>query len=182
MIKINLVPQELLARARQRQMILQASAVGAVVAGFFVLVSLNHVFGLYRMQNDYKYDESRLQSLKAVVAQVEEAEKAAGAVRSRLKVIDDLLKGRAFYPIFMSDFARTVPATVRVTNLTTSTQANNATKLSISATAQTSDDIASWMRTLQGDAHFAGIELGAVTASGVRQYSFTITATYAVKL
>jgi Tfp pilus assembly protein PilN len=181
MIRVNLVPVELLARARQRQLILQATGVGAVVATGLVLVSLSHWFSLFRLQNDFKYDEAKLQSLKAIVSQVEELEKSAALVHSRLDVIEDLLKGRAFYPLFMSDFARTVPATVRVTQLTTTSLASNSVKMSISATAQSSDDIATWMRTLQGNANFQNIELGAVSGTG-RTYTFTINAGYTIKL
>ena len=181
MIKVNLVPIELLARARQRQLVLQAAGIGAIVATVLVLVSVSHWFSLYRLQNDYKYDEAKLQSLKAIVSQVEELEKSAALVHSRLDVIEDLLKGRAFYPIFMSDFARTVPATVRVTQLTTSYQASSSVKLTIAAVAQSSDDIATWMRTLQASGNFQGIELGPVSGSG-RGYTFTINAAYTIKL
>jgi Tfp pilus assembly protein PilN len=181
MIKVNLVPIELLARARQRQFLFQAAGLSAVVATGVVLLSLSHLFGLYRLQNDYKYDEAKLEKLKAIVAQVEELEKAASAVHSRLEVIENLLKGRAFYPIFMSEFARTVPSTVRVTQLTTTSQPGNSVKLTISATAQTSDDIAAWMRSLQGSGNFQGVELGAVSNAS-HEYTFTINASYSVKL
>jgi len=181
MIKVNLVPIELLARARQRQLILQFSAIGALVATILVLVSLSHWFSLFHLQNDYKYDEAKLEKLKAIVGQVEDLEKAAKAVHSRLDVIEDLLKGRAFYPYFMSEFARTVPATVRVTNLTTTSTANNSVKLAISATALNSDDIATWMRTLQSSGNFLNVELLSVNG-GAHSYSFTINAAYTVKL
>jgi len=181
MIKVNLVPIELLARARQRQLVLQAAGVGAIVATVLVLVSLSHWFSLYHLQNDYKYDEAKLNSLKAIVSQVEELEKSSALVHSRLDVIESLLKGRAFYPLFMSEFARTVPSTVRVTNMATSSQASNSVKLTISATAESSDDIATWMRTLQSSANFQNIELGAVSGSG-RSYTFTINAVYTIKL
>jgi Tfp pilus assembly protein PilN len=181
MIRVNLVPVELLARARQRQLLLQATGVGAVVATALVLVSLSHWFSLFRLQNDYKYDESKLNSLKAIVSQVEDLEKSAALVHSRLDVIEDLLKGRAFYPLFMSDFARTVPSTVRVTQLTTSSQASNSVKLGITATAESSDDIATWMRTLQANGNFSGVELGTVSGTN-RSYTFTISAAYKIKL
>jgi Tfp pilus assembly protein PilN len=181
MIRVNLVPIELLARARQRQLMLQAAGVGAILATGVVLLSLSHWFSLFRLENDYKYDEAKLQSLKAIVSQVEELEKSAALVHSRLDVIESLLKGRAFYPLFMSDFARTVPNTVRVTQLSTTSQASNSVKLSISATALSSDDIATWMRTLQADANFQNIELGAVNGTG-HEYTFTISAAYAIKL
>ncbi|MFI5347140.1 MAG: PilN domain-containing protein [Elusimicrobiota bacterium] len=182
MIKINLVPSEILAKARQRQLMLQAGLIGGVLAVVIVLISMGHWFGLYRLQNDYNYKEAKLKKLGAIVAQVEELEKAAAAVRARLGVIEDLLKGRAFYPFFMSDFARTVPAGVRVTQLTTATQPNSTVKLTIGASATTNEDVAAWVRTLQGTPHFAAVELGAVTAAGARQYNFTITATYTNKL
>jgi Tfp pilus assembly protein PilN len=181
MIKVNLVPAEILAKARQRQLMLQAALVGSVLAFGLVFISGGHWFGLYRLQNDYTYKESKLKKLGAIVAQVEELEKASAAVRARLSVIEDLLKGRAFYPFFMSDFARTVPAGVRVSSMNTATQPNSV-KLTISAVASTNEDIAAWVRTLQTTAHFSGIELGPVNSSGRTQYSFTITALYTNKL
>ena len=181
MIKVNLVPAEILAKARQRQLVLQVSLVGSVLAVVLVLISVWHWFGLYRLQNDYNYKEARLKKLGAIVAQVEELEKAAAAVRARLGVIEDLLKGRAFYPFFMSDFARTVPAGVRVTQLNTVTQPGSAVKLNITAIASTNEDVANWVRILQGTPHFSSIELGPVTA-GSGKFSFALTGIYTNKL
>ncbi len=182
MINVNLVPSEILGKARQRQLLLQAGLLGGMLAVVILLLSLSHWFGLYRLQNDYNYKESRLKQLGAIVSQVEELEKAAAAVRARLGVIESLLKGRAFYPLFMSEFARTVPASVRVTQLSTITQPNSAVKLSITASAATSDDVAAWMLALEKNAHFSGVELGPVSASGPRQYTFTLATVYTLKL
>jgi Tfp pilus assembly protein PilN len=181
MIKVNLVPGEILAKARQRQLLLQAGVLGGALAVVLVLISLVHWSGLYRLQNDYNYKESKLRELGAIVAKVEELEKAADAVRARLGVIESLLKGRAFYPLFMSEFARTVPAGVKVSNLATITQAGGGLRLSISAVANSNDDVAAWMRTLEKDSHFAAVELGPVSASG-KQFNFTITTVYTLKL
>jgi Tfp pilus assembly protein PilN len=181
MIKVNLVPGEILAKARQRQLLLQGAVVGGVLAVVLVVISLVHWAGLYRLQNDYKYKESKLRELGAIVAKVEELEKASEAVRARLGVIESLLKGRAFYPLFMSEFARTVPGGVKVTNLMTSVQGGGAVKLSISAVANTDDDVAAWMRTLEKNSHFAAVELGPVSAAG-KQVNFTLTTTYTLKL
>jgi Tfp pilus assembly protein PilN len=181
MIKINLVPGEILAKARQRQLFFQAGIVGGMLAVVLVLISLLHWAGLYRLQNEYSYKESKLKELSVIVAKVEELEKASDAVRARLGVIESLLKGRAFYPLFMSEFARTVPAGVKVTTLSTTTQPNGEMKLSIGATADTNDDVAAWMRTLEQNGRFATVELGPVSANG-SQYNFTITTTYTLKL
>lgn len=181
MIKVNLVPAEILAKARQRQLMLQAGVLGGVLGVVLVVISLVHWAGLYRLQNEYKYKDSRLHELSAIVAQVEELEKASAAVKARLGVIESLLKGRAFYPLFMSEFARTVPAGVKVVNMPTILQGGGAMKLTISAVANNSDDIAAWMRTLEKNTHFAAVELGPVTAAG-KQYNFTLTTVYTLKL
>ena len=181
MIKINLVPGEILSKARQRQLFLQATLVGGGLGVVLVLISLMHWGGLYRLQNDYSYKEAKLKELGTIVAKVEELEKASDAVRARLGVIENLLKGRAFYPLFMSEFARTVPGGVKVTMLTTSSQSNGGLKLLISAVADTNDDVAGWMRTLEKNGNFSSVELGPVNLSG-KSYNFTITTMYTRKL
>jgi len=182
MIKVNLVPAEILAKARQRQMLLQAGGVGGLLTLVLVLVSLGHWFGLLRLENDFSYKESKLKKLSAIVAQVEELEKAGMAVRARLGVIEDLLKGRSFYPIFMSEFARTVPSGVQVMSLNTTTVGNNGLKLSLTAKADSNEDVAAWIKTLETNPHFAGVELGAVTVAGPNTRAFTVAATYTIKL
>lgn len=182
MIKVNLVPAEILAKARQRQMMLQGALVGSLLLVVMALISVAHWFGLYRLQNDYSYKESRLKKLGAIVAQVEELEKAAAAVRARLGVIEGLLKGRAFYPFFMSDFARTVPAGVQVLTMSTATQPNSAVKLAITASAMSSEDVAAWIRTLQGAPRFSLVELGPLSSNGKGQVNFSVTAVYTNKL
>ena len=182
MIKVNLVPGEILAKARQRQLALQAGLVGGFLAVVVVLISFGHWLSYRAMENDYSYKQSNLKKLSAVVSQVEELEKASDAVRARLGVIESLLKGRAFYPLFMSEFAQTVPAGVRVTSLNTLTQPGSALKLAINATAASSDDIANWMRTLEKNGHFSSVELGPVSASAGSQYGFSISTVYTLKL
>ena len=95
-------------------------------------------------------------------------------------MIEDLLLGRAYYPVFMSEFARSVPAGVRVNSMATSTVTPGTVKLVIAAIANSNEDIAAWVKTMEKNAKFASIELGAVTASGT-SYNFGMTATYTSK-
>ena len=179
MIKVNLVPAELLAKAKQRQLLMQAVVLGSLMALVLVAVSFGHWYGKRTLEARLAYAESELQRLDRIVKQVEELEKAAAAVRARLGVIENLLLGRAYYPIFMSEFARTVPGGVRVNSMTTGAGSTTGTiKLSLSGMANSNEDIAAWVKTMEKNPRFGLIELGAVTASGLTSYAFTLTATY----
>ena len=182
MIKVNIVPVEILAKARQKLLLFQASFVGSLCLLVVVIASIMHYAGYRNVQNEIRVKESKLKNLGAIVAQVEELEKKAVEVKSRLGLIEGLLKGRAFYPVFMSEFVRTVPGGIKVTNMTTVEQGNPTTvKIAITAQAQTNDDVANWVRTLQGHPHFSSIELGSVSLSG-KQRNFTINGSYTNKL
>jgi Tfp pilus assembly protein PilN len=188
MIKVNLVPPEILAKAHQKQQIFQATVAGVALAVVVALVSLGHVFRLQRLQYKLKVDLGELKKLEIIVAKVEELEKTAAAVRARLNVVTDLLKGRPVYPYFMSDFVKSVPSGVHVKTLGTQGGGSAATplKLNISAEARTNEDIALWVRKMEDSGRFSQAELGPVTApeavGGEKIYSFTLTATYVPSL
>lgn len=179
-IKVNLVPLELLAKAKQRQLMLQAAAVGGVLVVVLAGVSFGHWFGKHRLEQQLAYDEAELRRLDAIVKQVEELEKAAAAVRARLGVIEDLLLGRQYYPIFMSEFAKSVPPGVKVNSMTTAAAGPGAVKLNISALANSNEDIAAWIKTLEKNPKFSSIELGSVSNSA-GQYAFGLTSVYTSK-
>ena len=64
--------------------------------------------------------------------------------------------------------------------MSTSTVTPGTVKLVISAIANSNEDIAAWVKTMEKNAKFASIELGAVNASGT-SYNFGMTATYTSK-
>ncbi len=180
MIKVNLVPGDILAKARQRQLLLQGAVLGSLLALVLVVVSFGHWYGKHALEITLAADEAELKRLDRVVKQVEELEKAAAAVRARLNVIEDLLLGRAFYPIFMSEFAKSVPGGVRVMAMQTAAQAPGTIKLTISAVGNSNEDIAAWIKTLEKNPKFAMVELGAVSSAGA-SYNFALTAQYTSK-
>lgn len=185
MIKINLVPVEFLAKARQKQQALQAAVVGIVLALLVAGISVLHVVKEKRLAAELARNEAELSKLAAIVAQVEELDRQASAVRARLKVITDLLKGRPLYPYFMSDFAKSLPSGVFIKTLGTVTQAGNTLRLTISAESRSSEEIAAWIRNMGETGKFSGMEMGAVTVSGegaAKAYLFTMTCAYKPKL
>lgn len=182
MIKVNLVPADILAKAQQKQRILQASVAGVAALALLAALSTAHWFRLNRLEAKLAKGEADLKKLEVIVAKVEELEKAANAVRTRLNVINDLLKSRPLYPYFMSDFVRSVPSGVRVRSMTTAGggSAGGALKLSISAEARSNEDIAAWLLKMEEAGKFGTIELGPVTAAEgeTRTYSFTVSCVY----
>lgn len=180
MIKVNLVPSEILAKARQRQLLLQAAVLGGLMGLILFVVSLGHWYGKHTLEITLAVDEAELKRLDVVVKQVEELEKAAAAVRARLNVIEDLLLGRAYYPIFMSEFARSVPPGVRVNTMSTSSVSPGTIRLSITAIANSNEEIAAWVKTMEKNLKFEKIELGAVSVSGT-SYTFALTSNYTSK-
>jgi len=185
MIKVNLVPAEILAKAQQKQQLLQATAAGVLALVILALVSLGHYYKLNRLQRQLDGDNARLKQLQVIVAKVEELEKTAAAVRARLGVITDLLKGRPLYPYFMSDFARSVPTGIQVKTLGTTGGGSSAAplKLTMTASARDNDEIAVWVKRMEASGRFSMIELGSVTQSGDNKaYDFKLTATYTPQL
>ena len=180
MIKVNLVPAELLAKAKQRQLLLQGAVLGTLMVIMLTLVSFGHWYGKHSLEITLAADEAQLKRLDVIVKRVEELEKAAAAVRARLNVIEDLLLGRAYYPIFMSEFAKSVPAGIKVNSMSTSSVTPGTIKLSVAAVANSNEDIAAWVKTLEKNVKFATIELGPVTAAGAL-YNFAVSATYTSK-
>ncbi|MCX5797282.1 MAG: PilN domain-containing protein [Elusimicrobia bacterium] len=185
MIKINLVPKEILAKAQQRQKALQFGLAGAAAAFLIVLASLLFVVRLHRLQGELAIDKAELQRLDAVVAKVKEMEAQAKALRDRLGVIDGLDRGRRTYPYFMSDFVRSIPSGVRVKTLDVSGGGGGQLKLNITAEARTNEDIRTWIHKMEDSGRFTSIELGAMTtqesAAGALR-SFTLTAAHTPQL
>lgn len=184
MIKVNLVPGEILAKAKQRQQVLQAAAAGVCLLVVVAGVSFGHWWGFKRLEAKLAEDMKELKKLEVIVAKVEELERTVNAVRARLNVINDLLKGRAMYPYFMSDLARSVPGGVRIRTLMTAGGGSTATplKLTITAESRTNEDIAAWTRKMEESGRFSTIELGGVTTGAERMSLFTMTVIYTPSL
>ena len=182
MIKVNLVPAEILAKARQRQQVFQVVIAGLGVLVIVAGISLAHWVKVKRLESKLDQGQSKLKKLELIVAKVEQIEKTANDVRVRLGVIMDLLKSRSLYPSFMSDFVRSVPLGVLVKNLSTTGggSAGGPIKLTMSAEARSNEDIAAWVRKMEDLGKFSNTELGPVSVqeAGERMYSFTLTSTY----
>jgi Tfp pilus assembly protein PilN len=184
MIKVNLVPPEILAKARQRQQMIQGAAIGVAALLLLLGMSVMHWAALSRLEGQFHELGLEFKRLEAVVAKVEEMDRTAGALRARLGVITDLLKGRPAYPKFMSDFVLAVPPGVTIKSLATTGGSTNPIKLTMAAESRSSQDIAAWVKNMEQSGKFTLIELGPVTSTEgpERTLNFTMTTTYTSKL
>lgn len=182
MIKINLVPSELLAKARQKQQNIQIGIVSALVVLMLLSITAAHWHKAVRLETELKTAKEELKRLQAIVDLVQELERQVAAVKSRLKVITDLDKIRPLYPVFMSDFTETVPSGVWVKNLATTGASSNSLSLKIGADARSSEDIAGWIRALVATQKFSDPILGPVSISADKMLTFSLSTTYSAKL
>jgi type IV pilus assembly protein PilN len=178
MIKINLVPQEILDKELERQRGIQASAAVGLLGVVLLVVSMSHYYKSVRLEKILKEDQAKFDKLQAIVAKVEELERTVQAVRSRLNVMQDLLVNRPLYPRFMEDLLRTLPPGVWLTGMT-STADGNGLKVGMSSKALTSEDVAQWLRTLgKSDVFKEPALTGPITVDVDRTNTFSMSAKY----
>ncbi|MBI3548973.1 MAG: PilN domain-containing protein [Elusimicrobia bacterium] len=182
MIKINLVPQEILAKEAQRQQSIQAGIAGVIVLVLFGVMSAAHVIKAQRLEAHLKERQAEFDRLKKIVEQVEELERKAAAVRARLNVITDLLKGRPLYPYFMKDLVGTMPADVWFTGVTTTVGSGNQLTVTLNANSGSAGSISLWMRNIQGSGTFTEPAIsGAISVTGTAPqitHTFNLITTY----
>ncbi len=182
MIRINLVPAEILAKTKEKELLFNAAMVGVVACLFLIFFSWLHYHRMTTEENRLSQAQEKLKKLEVIVNEVNQLESESKAIRSRLSVIATLIKGRTFYPYFMSDFVKSVPFDIQVKNLGTTGGGSQASplKLNISAQAENQDDIAEWMSRLKTSGRFSDINLGTITQAGSEQktYNFTLTSVY----
>ncbi|PCI40786.1 MAG: hypothetical protein COB53_00395 [Elusimicrobia bacterium] len=178
MIKINLVPQEILNKEVQKQRMVQVG----FVAGFFFLVfagiSFKHYYKGVTLANELEDKEAKFKKLEKIVTQVEALEQQAKAVRGRLDVIGSLDEARAIYPRVMTDLLSTFPRGVYINSLGTVSDGMKVT-LSMGAVALDSEAVSDWYRTLEISEKFSGQKLGSLTLSPEGKVNFSMSVKYA---
>ena len=184
MIKINLVPREILDQEVQKQRTIQAAVAMGLIIAVVAGVSAIQIRKAAALQAKSVELQKEFDRLQAIAAEADELEKQAKAVRAKLDVITSLLKGRGLYPIFMMDFSRTMPGAVWITSLTTSIKDRNALSVSVAASASSSEAISDWIRNFIQSGRFTEPVLSAIAISGggdgaaAKMHLFSITTNY----
>jgi|SRR5581483_704429 len=192
MIKINLVPPEILQRERQRQRAIQAIFVAGCAMAIVLTLTLWHLrqgskaaSELAAVQKEYK------EKWADIGAKLDKRKADVEALRTRLGVITDLLKGRALYPHFMADVGRVMPGDAWVTQISTSRDSGkNQLKVTMMAATGSANSIPTWLRTLSKPATFGSFTEPTITPISIsedqetngKKYEFTLTTSYVPRL
>ncbi|MFH2202513.1 MAG: PilN domain-containing protein [Elusimicrobiota bacterium] len=177
MIKVNLVPAEILDREVQRQRAIQVGIVAGLVALLFAGVSFTHYRTKIQVTKQLEEENARLKKLEAIVAQVNAFESKAAAVRSRLGVMNDLLKSRELYPKFMVDIIESFPDGVWIGTLST-TKKDKTLSLSMPAFAASTGDLTTWLRTLEESKIFSEAKISGIAIDQEGKHTFSMSMIY----
>jgi len=161
MIRVNLVPRDILDKELQRQRnVLLGVGVGAVLF-FFAGISFKHYYKGVMLTAELEDEERKLKKLEKIVKQVEELERQARAVKARLNVMQDLIRARPLYPTFMTEFLKTLPEGVWVRNIDTKGTSKRL-EVKVLASALSVEEISEWVRTLDDSALFNAPSVGSL--------------------
>ncbi len=181
MIKINLIPSEIIEKVQQRQRTIQIAFASTILVLMLIGVSAARWMTVQGLEKDLAFNEQELKRLASLVAMVEDLKRRKASLESRLGVVTGLLRGRPAYPYFMSDFTKTVPGGVRVKTLSTIGGGNSPISLSLQADAAKPEDIQSWIKKLIDTGQFSNVTMGDVTTKkedGRFIRSFSLTTVY----
>ncbi|MBI3300029.1 MAG: hypothetical protein HYZ75_17830 [Elusimicrobia bacterium] len=175
MIKVNLVPQEILDKELQKQRLAQVSVAAAFIGVFFLAVSFSHYYKSVTLADRLVEAEAEFKRLEVIVKQVEELEAKAKAVKARLDVIGDLLMARPFYPRFMTRLLEALGDGIWLSALNVSGSAPNIT-VNMSCQATGVEAVTRWLRALQTSASFKEPSMGGlvIAADGLVTFSMSL--------
>lgn len=182
MIKINLVPAEVLLAEAKRRRVMQAGAVGVLLLLVFIAVSLGYWNKERRLDAQLRANEVELQKLKVIVEQVNELQHTAENVRHRLETVRNLLTGRFVYTVFMEDWIRAMPQGVWLLSMSTGASGNGLS-VSVNANARSQESVSEWLRALEGSGgKFTGPDIGPISLIGAggpdAAYGFSLRVGY----
>jgi len=183
MIRINLVPVELIEReARQRVIIL-------AITGIVIILSMMILFLLIRIGVDrallirQKSLEGELKKYQLIVNEVKQLREITGMLETKKNIIENLMKERLYYPVFMEELMKVLPATVWINSLN-SVPNTAGFKILLGCNCFDNFAVADLVSILENSARFKNIELSGISIAPKNNYElvqFQIMCNYLTK-
>jgi len=163
MIKINLLPKEIVKKVTLREKKFLLSIIVLFVVGAFLGLCFLKVAQYGRLRKQLREIEKELVLLETVIKKVDEMEKAKETLAKKLDVIGGLMGNRLIYPQLLDDLARIVPSRVWVTSLLTKSESDSLS-ITIEASALDNYAIADFISKLSEAKNFSKVELSKITS------------------
>jgi type IV pilus assembly protein PilN len=164
MIKINLVPVELIEKEiRQRKIILGITGVVIVISlmVLFLFVRLGVEQALASRQ---RFLEANLKKIEDKVAEVNILKTNKATLETKKNIIEGLMKERLYYPVFMEELVKILPNGVWLTSLSI---LSNPDGFRVMANCSAFDNfaVADLLTNLEKITKFSNVELGSISAT-----------------
>lgn len=181
MIRINLIPVEVVKKAQQQRLILLAGLTGSVVILIAIIVFLLRIGVEKSLQAQLIKLEKEIQEYKKVAEDVKKLRDIEKTLSEKKKVIEELKKGTLLYPKFVEEFMVLIPESVWFNSFTTKTTPEGLS-ISISCNSLSNFAIADFISNLEQAAKFSKIEIDAINVGtgpdGKEIYSFNLKCNY----
>ena len=173
MIKINLLPSNMIRREERKEIFVFA----CIFVGFVAVIGGVHYalkFSAYNtVQRRTEIIKQELNNYESIVKQVETLQTTKRGLETRMNVISTLMTRRLIYPQFMETLVKALPGNVWFKSL--STKYDGIEKIVCALSAECSDNyaLADLITALASNPKFSGVEVGPIStnASGPRQTS-----------
>lgn len=175
MIRINLLPvrQTRKRETVQQQLLAFAGVIIATIIGCIVWTAYNSSVAAERREQIAER-RKELQQLDKIIGEVNEFTKKKQELEEKLKIIDQLKKGKTGPVRALDDLATEIPNRVWLTKLE-----EKGSRVTVDGVAIEHEDVSAFMKALQKSKYFKNIVLGfskkTSGAGGVTLYEFRIT-------
>jgi Tfp pilus assembly protein PilN len=171
MIKINLLPPEAIEKEAKRNIIVLIIVSGIGVVCLAVIFLIVRIIYDKKLASEINLIDKELTKYQQTVDEVRKLKEMTDMLEAKRKLIEQLMKGRLFYPKFMENVLKVLPPTLWITSLNTTSQPDGLL-VDISLSAFDNFGIADFISNLEENKNkFTNIELGAIGTgtSGTRE-------------
>lgn len=181
MIKINLLPKEILEKEKGKKLIFLIALVCAGLVSVVLGVYSIRVIKYNGLNSRLKVVEGELKPLEEVIKQVDEIEEEKKKLNTKIGVIKTLLTESLLYPRLMQDISGLIPWNVWLTELKTSFKKDELI-LRLKLYSTNNYGVARFTALLEDSEKFNKVEMGDISSSqtdkGVEIRNFSIKCVY----
>jgi len=166
MIKVTLLPSELIRKEERKEIFVIACIAVAVLFGLGMLRYTIKVAYYRNLQVRIGNTQQELNKYESIVRQVEALQATKTVLETKKNVINSLMAWRLTYPVFMEDMLQLLPANIWFTALTTQSQPEGRMTVSLNALALDNYSIADLITSFSSNPSYSNVEVGAITTGG----------------